>query len=97
VRTCAPSRMTPPNHPLFWIVLSKRRAATPPALVSDARSVVGRPAKKTDGLATADTNGTRSIREECAPRASTSGLPRSASRAPAGRRIPIGMCGEAVQ
>ena len=36
-------------------------------------------------------NGTRSTAEGYARRASTSGLRPSASRAPAGRRLPIGM------
>ena len=49
------------------------------------------PARKTCGLAPADMNGTRSIREECAPPASISGLKPSASLAVAGRRIRIGM------
>ena len=45
----------------------------------------------TAGLEPAAMSGTRSIAEACARRASTSGLRPSASRAPAGRRMPIGM------
>jgi hypothetical protein len=42
-------------------------------------------------LVAAATHGTRLAQEECAPHASTSGLQRSVSRAPAGRRILTGM------
>ena len=61
------------------------------ALSFDARFAVGRPARKTDVFAPAGMNGTRSTAEGYARRASTSGLRPSASRAPAGRRMPIGM------
>ena len=43
------------------------------------RCAAGRRAKKTNGSAPADTNGTRSSREECVPPACTSRLRRSAS------------------
>jgi hypothetical protein len=57
---------------------------------SIARSAAGRLARKTDGLVTADTSGTRSTREASAQRACISGLRRNASRAADGPRIPIG-------
>jgi len=92
IKACAPSPMT---SPLSWIASpTKRRVETPPTRASAARSAAGHPAKKTDGFVTADTNGTRSTRAEFAPRASTSGLRRNASLAPAGRRIRIGMRSE---
>jgi hypothetical protein len=49
------------------------------------RSAVGRPAKKTDGLVTADTSGTRSIPEASAQPACISGLRLSAYRVAAGQ------------
>ena len=86
---CAPSRMI---TLLSWIPTSiKRRVSTRPAPASGARCAAGRRAKKTNGSAPADTNGTRSTREECVPLACTSGLRPSASRAAAGRRIRIGI------
>jgi hypothetical protein len=40
---CAPSRITPPNRPWFWIAsLIKRKASTPPALAYDVPYAVGR-------------------------------------------------------
>src|ERR1017187_1282664 len=60
-------------------------------------SAAGRPAKKADGLVTADTNGTRSIPGECAPRASTNGLRRSAFLVAAGRHTRIGTRSESGQ
>ena len=54
----------------------------------------GRRAKRTTGFAVVATSGTRSIPEESAPRAFTSGLQPSAFHALAGRCIRIGMCGE---
>jgi hypothetical protein len=57
---------------------------------SDAHCAIGRPAKKTDGLVGAETNGTHSIRESCALPAFTSGLKLSASLVAAGHRIRIG-------
>jgi hypothetical protein len=88
---CAPSRLAP-NHPWCWIAsLIRRNASTHPALAFDVHSVLGRPAKRTAGLVVAVTHGTRSIREECARYASTTGLRRSVSRVPAGRHIPIGI------
>ena len=68
--------------PLSWIANPiKRKASARPALASDASSAVGRPAWTTAGRVAAATCGTRSIRVDCAPRASTSGLQPSASRA----------------
>ena len=90
--------MTLSNRQSFWIAnLSQRRAATRPTSVSGARSAAGRPAKKTDGLVTADTNGTRSIPGVSAPPASTSGLRHSASHVPAGRRIRDVVCKKYAQ
>jgi hypothetical protein len=74
----------------------KTRASILPALASAARSAAGHPAEKTDGVASADTNGTRSILEACAPRAYTNGLRHSASRALAGRHTQNGMCSNAL-
>ena len=92
IGACAPSRMTPPNPPLFWIAsLSRRRASTRPVHEFDVHSVAGRPVRKTTGLVAADTNGTALIREECAQPACTSGLKLSASLAADGRRVRIGM------
>ena len=89
---CAPSRMTPPNRPWFWIAsLIRRKTSTPLAHASDVRSVVGLPAKTTAGLVPAAMSGIRLIREECAPLASTTGLQRSAFLVAAGRYIPTGM------
>jgi hypothetical protein len=88
--------MTLPNRQLFWIANSKKRKARVLLIrASAARSAAGRPAKKTDGVASADTNGTRSILEACAPRAYTNGLRHSASRALAGRHTQNGMCSNA--
>ena len=58
---------------------------------------VGRPARTTAGLVPVATSGTRSIREECARRASTTGLRHSAFIVPAGRHIPIGMRSHEIQ
>jgi len=71
--------------------LTKKRISIRLVLASGARSAAGRPARTTAGLAPAGMNGTRSTAEGYARRASTSGLRPSASRAPAGRRMPIGM------
>jgi hypothetical protein len=49
------------------------------------------PRKEEDGVASADTNGTRSILEACAPRAYTYGLRHSASLVATGRHTRIGM------
>jgi hypothetical protein len=85
--------MTLPNRLWSWIVNStKRKARVLLIRASAARSAAGRPAKKTDGVASADTNGTRSILEACAPRAYTNGLRHSASRALAGRHTQNGTC-----
>ncbi len=88
--------MTLPNRQLFRIAnSSKRRARVLPTRASVALCAAGHPAKKTDGVASADTNGTRSILEACAPRAHTNGLRHSASRALAGRHTQNGMCSNA--
>jgi hypothetical protein len=93
---CAPSQMPLPNRPWFWIETpTKRKVSTPLALAFDARSVAGRPARMTVGSAPAAMNGTRLIREECAPPASTSGLRLSAFLVAAGRRTQNGMCSNA--
>jgi hypothetical protein len=77
---------------LLWIATSiKKKASVRPALAFGARSVVGRPARTTAGLARAAMSGTRSTREESARRASTRGLQPSVSLAPAGRRTPTGI------
>ncbi len=89
--------MTLPNRQLFRIAnSSKRRARVLPTRASVALCAAGHPAKKTDGVASADTNGTRSILEACAPRAYTNGLRHSASRALAGRHTQNGMCSNAL-
>jgi hypothetical protein len=67
------------------------RSLDPSGPASAARSAAGRPAKKTDGLVAAVMTGTRSIPGASALPASSGGLTPSASRAPAGRRIRIGM------
>ena len=64
---------------------------THPARGSGARFAVGRAARKISGPAHADTVGTHSTPEASAQRACINGLKRSASLAPDGRRIPIGM------
>jgi hypothetical protein len=69
----------------------------PPAHEFGARSAAGRLAKKTDGFVTAETSGTRSIREACVPPASTSGLKLSAPSVAGGRRIRTGMRNEVSQ
>jgi hypothetical protein len=73
----------------------RRNAPTTRAQPSDVRCAAGRPAKKTDGLVTAETNGTASIPQASAPLACISGLQHSVSLAPAGRRILIGMLTDA--
>jgi len=89
IEACAPSRMT---SLLSWIVTStKRRASTPLALAFDVLSVAGRPARTIFGRVAAATCGTRSIREECAPPASTGGLQHSISRVSGGRRTRNGI------
>ncbi len=70
---------------------TKRRAKVLLIRASAAPSAPGRPAKKTDGFVTADTNGTRSIPGASALPASTSGLRPSAFLVAAGRRIPSGI------
>ena len=59
------------------------------------RSAAGRPGRKTNGLATADTSGTPSTREASAQRAFISGLKPSAYRAVDGRHTRCGMRSEA--
>jgi hypothetical protein len=89
---CVPFRMTSPGCWMFWILsLSRSRATSQLGLAFEVRCVVGRPARKTSGLAPADTSGTRSILEQFVPPASIGGLQRGASRAPTGRRIRIGI------
>jgi hypothetical protein len=68
----------------------KRGAISRPVHVFRARSAVGRHAKRTNGSALAAMSGTRSLREERVPPASTDGLKRSASLAPDGRLIRSG-------
>jgi hypothetical protein len=90
--------MASPNRPWFWIAsLIKRKASTRPALAYDVHYAVGRPARTTAGLVAAAISGTRSIREECARRASTTGLRHSAFLVPAGRHIPTGMRSHEIQ
>jgi hypothetical protein len=72
----------------------KRKASIPPVLASGVHFAVGRPARKIAGFVTADTNGTRSTPGASALPASTSGLRPSASHAPAGRCIRVGMLNE---
>jgi hypothetical protein len=71
--------------------LIKRKASTRPALAYDVHYAVGHPARTIAGLVPAATSGTRSIQEECALPACTSGLRLSAFLAPGGRRIRIGI------
>src|SRR5437660_8945588 len=73
----------------FWIA-KKRRSALRNRRASDARSAAGRPAKKTDGLVTADTNGTPSTPEESALPVFISGLKPSVCHVAAGRRTRFG-------
>jgi len=95
---CAPSRMTRPTPPWFWIArLNKRRAKARPSRASVARCAAGRPAKKTSGSAPAATSGIPSTREAYALLACTSGLKPSAFLAADGRRIPTGMRSKLVQ
>jgi hypothetical protein len=77
---------------MSWIATSiKKKASVRPALAFGARSVVGRPARTTAGLARAAMSGTRSTQEESARRASTRGLQPSVALATAGRRTPTGI------
>jgi hypothetical protein len=69
---------------------------THPSRESAARSVVGRPGKKTNGSALAAMSGTLSTRLDCAPPAFTSGRRRNASLAADGRRIRTGMPYESI-
>jgi hypothetical protein len=89
IEACLPSQTT---SPLLLLIVNpiRRKTLSPPARASDAHSAVGRRARKTDGLVTAGTNGTRSTRAGCAPPAFISGLRRSAYRAKDGRRIRLG-------
>jgi hypothetical protein len=76
---------------LFWIARPiGTRVTNHPALESVARSALGRRASTTIGLVTAAAYGIRSIRAGSVPRASTSGLRRSALSVAAGLPIPIG-------
>jgi hypothetical protein len=86
------------TSPLLLIAsLITTRATNHPAPESVARSSVGRRARKTAGLARADTNGTRSTPEAYAALASTSGLQPSAPSVAGGRHIQIGMRNEVCQ
>lgn len=62
-----------------------------PARASGVRCVAGCPVKKITGLAAADTSGTRSTQEECAPPVFASGPRPSVYLAPVGRHIQRGM------
>jgi len=96
--TCAPSRMTLPKRPWFWIAkLIKRKAATRRGHGSDVHYAGGRRTKRTSGLATAATCGIRSTPEECARRVSTSGPRPNAPHASDGPRIPSGMANDRVR
>ena len=80
------------SRQLFWIANSKKRKVAIHWIhESAARFAAGRPAKKTDGLVTAGTNGTRSIAGASALPASTNGLRHNASRVPTGRHTRIGI------
>ena len=68
----------------------EKKPTTSEPRASAVFSAAGRPATKSSGSALADSNGTRSIPEKCARRASTSGNRPSAFRAPGGRPIRIG-------
>ena len=73
----------------MWIaILSK--VVIHPARGFGAHYAAGLHAKSIVGSAPADTNGTRSTPEACVQRVFISGLMPSASRVPAGHRIPIG-------
>jgi len=61
-----------------------------------SRSAAGHPAKKTDGLVTADMSGIHSTREEFAPPVFTNGFRHSASRAVGGRCMRTGMRGHRI-
>ena len=77
---------------MFWIErLRKRRAGSQQVRASGARYAAGRPGKKTNGFASAVIRGTPLTQEVSAPRAFTSGLRRSASRAADGQRTRSGM------
>jgi hypothetical protein len=71
--------------------LDQEKGSARPALAFGARSVVGRPARRTAGLARAAMSGTPLTREASAQPVSTRGVRRSASLAAAGRRIRSGM------
>jgi hypothetical protein len=60
--------------------LDEERSHDSPGPASDARSAAGRRATQSSGSALADSNGTRSIREECVLPVSISGPRRSISR-----------------
>jgi hypothetical protein len=86
---CVPSRTSSPSS---WIAsLNKRRASTPMAPASAARSADGRPARMTFGRVAAATYGTHLTPGEFARPVFMSGLQPSAARVSGGRRIRIGM------
>ena len=72
----------------------KRNPASRNRRESAARSAAGHRERKTDGLVTAATSGTRSIREASAQPACISGLKPSAYRAVDGRHTRCGMWSE---
>jgi len=82
-RTVTVPALTPKHCPRFQLTI-------PPALASDARSAVGRPARKTSGSAPAGSSGIHSTLGESAQPACTNRLRPSASRAADGRRIRCG-------
>jgi hypothetical protein len=76
--------------------LRKQSVGNAQTLVSDVRCAAGRLAKKTDGLVTAATNGTLSIREEPVQLVCTNELKPSASRAVGGRGTLCGTWSDGV-
>ena len=91
--SCLPFRMAPSNPWMYWTARSRRRRARNQAgLASDVRFAAGRRARTTCGLVAAGMGGIRSIPEECAPPAFTSGPQPNACHVAAGRRIAIGIC-----
>jgi len=75
----------------------KRRAFVPQVRASAARCVVGHPARKTNGSANAEMNGTPLTQAECAQPACIGGVRRSASLAAYGHRIPNGMSSDGAE
>jgi hypothetical protein len=75
--------------------LDEERSHDSPGPASDARSAAGRRATKSSGSALADSNGTRSIREECVLLSRSADLDAVSLVQPMGRRR-IGMRGDLV-